>query len=135
MPSSRAGSGGSPSLRRPGTNRLAELDVGALRPIIRHMETSLPTFEAGGVRFVVVPEAVALAHGIGTDPAAKRRTALGKRLRRARVSAKLTQAELGQRLGCAQSSISAVEHGREPCSEARAATWLAACDQNSNGEG
>ena len=102
--------------------------------MVRHMKSNLPTFEAGGTTFVVVPAALAAAHGIGTDPSARRRLTLGKRLRRARRKAKLSQAELGKRLGCSQPSISAVEAGREPCSEARAATWLAACTQDDNGE-
>ena len=96
--------------------------------MIGHMSTtSLPSFEAGGTTFLVVPAALAAAHGIGTDPSAERRRKLGAKLHRARVRAGLSQSELAVRLGCAQPSVSAVEHGREACSEDRAGAWLAAC--------
>ncbi len=91
------------------------------------MKPNLPTFEAGGTTFVVVPATLAAKHGLLDDAAAARRRSLGKRLRRARLAAKLTQVELAERLGSSQPSISAVEAGREPCSEDRAAAWLDAC--------
>jgi DNA-binding XRE family transcriptional regulator len=94
---------------------------------------AFPTFEAGGTVFLVVPATVAAAHGIGSDPAAERRRKLGAKLHRARVRAGLSQAELAARLGCGQPSVSAVEHGREPCSEDRAGAWLAACDSTAKG--
>jgi DNA-binding XRE family transcriptional regulator len=91
------------------------------------MDPTLPTFEAGGTTFVVVPASLAAKHGILADEAGERRRKLGGKLRRARERAELTQAQLGKLLGCGQSAVSAVEHGRDPCSESRAAAWLEAC--------
>lgn len=92
-----------------------------------------PTLTIGGTTYVVVPQAVAAAHGIGRDPQEVRRRKLGRKLRRARMRAGLTQGELGELLGCGQPSVSAVEHGRDPCSEDRAAAWLAACASTAKG--
>lgn len=91
------------------------------------MADEYPAFVAGGTRFIVLPERVAREHGILDDPAAQRRLALGVRLRRARQRAGLSQAALAAELAVEQPYISATENGREPCSEERAAKWLAAC--------
>ena len=88
---------------------------------------TVPTVELAGVTYVIIPATLAAEHGIIGDKAAERRRALGRKLRRARTKADLSQAELAAKLGTSQPSISAVEGGREPCSEDRAAAWLAAC--------
>ena len=87
----------------------------------------LPTIDAGGTTFVVVPLEVAGAHGIVDDPAAERRRAVGERLRRAREHAGLTLAELAGKLGTYQPSVCACERAREYIGEERVNAWLAAC--------
>jgi len=90
-------------------------------------KVDLPTFEAGGTTFAVVPVRLLADHGLLDDPAAERRRRLGRRLRRARQRVGLSQAALAELLGTSQPSVCAVEHGREHCSEARAAAWLEVC--------
>ena len=109
------------------------LDSGANSAHIRPMAEEHPTLTIGGATYVVVPQAVAAAHGIGSDPQAEKRRKLGRKLRRARERAKLSQAQLAELLGCGQPSVSSVEHGREACSEERAAAWLEACGSTARG--
>lgn len=92
------------------------------------MADDFPTFTVSGKRFLVIPATVAARHGIGSDPAAQRRAKLGRRIRRARVRAGLTQASLASLLGCSQPVVASVESGREAVSDERAAEWIAACE-------
>ena len=89
--------------------------------------STLPTFTANGVRFVVVPATVAAKHGLGEpDPAVERQRAIGERLRAARAHAELSQSELAARLDWTQAAVSAAERGRDPISDDRAVAVLEA---------
>lgn len=86
-----------------------------------------PTVTLSGTTYAIVPVADVARAGLDVDPGQVAREQTGRRLRRARQRAGLTQAELAVRLGAGQPYVSAIETGRDPISDERAQAWLDAC--------
>ena len=91
------------------------------------------TLNVRGVEYVVIPKADYLrmqgsANSAGTvDAHVFVRQTLGENLRAAREHAKLTQAELAEKLGKSQTMISQAESGEARISERYVRTVLKAC--------
>lgn len=62
-----------------------------------------------------------------TDSLARYRELLAAELKAARLAANLTQAQLGEKLGSDQCSVSSVEHARQNVSLKRIWQWARAC--------
>ena len=102
------------------------------------MSRQVPSFTLGGVDYVIVPrEDFRKASGVRLSvnmagAATQRRKELGERLRKARLQAALTQAQLGKRLGKSQSMVARAENGSCTVGDRYTEAVMAACGLPAN---